>query len=245
MTQQTLASAALICCTALAPVATAQTRIDVAASQSNLSDGLEPWSEVSAALSLRRDDCTWGVFIEDSERFGLSDLYAEARLEHRQEWGAVSVAFGGASDADFRPEAALRAGLMLDVSSNTTWEIHVDAARYADGDIYSAQAGFERRFGYRHASFAARIITTGNERISAGYALRGEIDLRPRVRGRIGYAMAPEFSEGVVLDVEAWSAGALVEVSDTIVLRADYVHEDRGVYERDVLSIGAGVRFPP
>jgi YaiO family outer membrane protein len=223
----------------------AQTRIDVAASQSNLSDGLEPWRDVSAALSLRRDDYTWGVFIEDSERFGLSDLYAEAQLERRQAWGAVSVALGGAPDADFRPEAALKASVTFDPTSTTSWEINVDAARYANGDVYTAQAGFEKRFAYRYASLAARVIATGNEEISVGYALRGEIDVCPRVRGRIGYVMAPEFSEGVVLDVEGWSVAALVEANDTVVLRLDYAHEDRGVYERDVLSVGAGVRFPP
>jgi YaiO family outer membrane protein len=244
MARRTYAAVGFLFCAALAPAAAAEARIDVSASRSSLSNGLEPWREVSAALSLHRGDYTWGVLVEDSKRFGLSDLYVEARLEQRRDWGDVSVTFGGASDADFRPEAMLKTGLRFDVSSRMTWEIDVSAAQYVDADIYTAQAGFEREFGYRHASLAGRVIVSGNEQVSAGYALRGEIDLCPRLRGRIGYARAPEFSEGAVVEVEAWSAAGIAEVRDNIVLRAEYVHEDRGFYERDVFSVGAGVRLP-
>lgn len=234
-----------VCCVALVDEAAAQARIDIASSQSTLSEGLEPWEEVSAALSLRQGDRFWTIYAEESERFGLADFYTEVRLEQRQDWGAIAFAVGGASDADFRPEAALKATLMLNASRDMAWRIDLDASRYGDADVYTTQAGFERRFRYRNATVSARVIGTGNERISAGYALQGEFDLWPRFRGRLGYAEAPEFSEGDVLQVTAWSVATLVEVNDSLVLRADFAHEDRGAYERDVFSVGAGFRFAP
>ncbi|MGD9815012.1 MAG: YaiO family outer membrane beta-barrel protein [Hyphomonadaceae bacterium] len=188
---------------------------------------------------------SFSTLSEDSERFGLRDLYVEVQRERRTDWGAVVVAVGGATDADFRPQASVRLGLAREAPHGMTWRVDVAAARYVDDDVYTVQAGFEQRFAYAHASLAARVIASGDARASAGYAVQGELDLRPRVRGRLGYADAPEFSEGAVLQVQTWNAALLVEASDTVVLRADVAREDRGAYTRDVLRIGAGIRFAP
>jgi YaiO family outer membrane protein len=223
-------------------------RLDVGGGYSRLSNGLEPWRTASASLG-RRLSATTSVTgsAEWTERFGRSDAYFEVRGDHA--FGAFDgyLAVGGAPDADYRPQAALRAGGLGPESTVGGLKLRptLDAgwARYGVGDVRTVQPGLAVEAG--RWRLAGRWIATWDETdaFRSGYALSGGVEVSDRLQVVAGWADAPESSEGVTVKVRAASFGAIAKVTDRTAVRLDVTREDRGAYDRTELMAAVTKRF--
>jgi YaiO family outer membrane protein len=227
----------------------APVRLDVSVSNSSLSDGLSDWREGSIALS-RAFAHGWAgaVRIEALERFGRDDLYAEVRFDRALEAASYYTAAGGAPDADFRPQAALKAGGEIALGRSADGVrllIDGDASRFASGDVMALKLGLATHAAterWRHEARAIAVSEPGGP-VLTGFALQTQAPLGGRTSLRVGYADAPETSEGVVVRVRGAHAGVVFDVADRWLVQVSGAHEDRGAYTRSEIGLGAALRF--
>lgn len=221
-------------------------RLDVDATYSDLSAGLDPWRETRIGLT-RRVDSRWtvGAAIEHTERFGDRDTFLEARLDHAWSSGGGYVALGGTPDADYRPEVSLRFGVSQAVAPRLALSADASIAQFRSGTVSSLQSGMTWRAVPERLALTARWINVWDERDerSGGFAVQGDLTLTDRLRTRLVYADAPETSEGVVTDVRGWSAGAEYDLNARISVRGALLFEDRGAYDRTGGGLGLAWRF--
>ncbi|MGZ9098170.1 MAG: YaiO family outer membrane beta-barrel protein [Brevundimonas sp.] len=221
-------------------------RLEVAASRSQLSGGLPDWSEARVAVS-RSLGQRWNgaLAIEATERFDNRDTYVEARLDRRLGRGGAYVAVGGAPDADYRPELLLGMGGQMRLTDRLSATLDATAARYATGRVATIQPGVSIEVLPDRLQVAARWIAvrdeTGDHR--HGYSVQSRWQATGRLGLRLGYADAPESSEGFTVDVTSWNVGADISLTDRLMLRLGAVTEDRGTYERREATAGLGLRF--
>ena len=221
-------------------------RIDATVSRSSLSEGLPDWSEARVGLGL-----SWGggwsgsAAAEATERFDDRDFYIEARLDRRWGRGGVYASVGGAPDANYRPEASLGLGGNFTLSGRLVGTLDAGVARYVTGTVTTFQPGAIVQVVPAVWEVSARWIVVRDELgdLRDGYAAQSRWQATDRLALRLGYADAPETSEGFTVDVSAWSAGVDVNLTDLLVLRLGGVREDRGAYDRRELSLGLGLRF--
>lgn len=222
-------------------------RLDAGVSYSSLSKGLPSWSGGSIALGRKLDDrSSFGVAAEYSRRFGVSDTFFEARYDRRFGRGGAYVALGGTPDADHRPEVSLRAGGDLPVGrSGFALTLDGGAARYATGTVSTLQPGVEQALFGGRLIVGGRWINTLDERdeYRSGYSLRATWEATPGLRLRAGWADAPESSDGVTVDVKAFSLGFDADLGERLTVRVDGVREERDAYDRDEIAVGFGWRF--
>lgn len=221
-------------------------RLDASIGYSDLSQGLDPWRETAMSLSRRMADGSVSGAIEHAERFDRSDTYAEVRLDRAVGRGAVYGALGGTPNADFRPEAAMRAGGQMPVGGQgLAATVDAGLARYAAGTVTTFQPGLEYSTPDGWLILGGRWINVWDERdiYRSGYSLRAVLAIRPSIRVRAGIADAPESSDGATVDVRSTSLGMDVDVTDRHTLRVNGVREKRSAYDRDEITFGVGVRF--
>lgn len=224
-------------------------RLDLAYARSELTRDLGHWSSATLALSRRIDlATTLGGSIEHTERFGVSDTYAEALVARR--FGSRLdgfVAVGGAPDADYRPELAVRAGgsVGLLTQGQRRARLGLDAvwSRYAVGEVKSLQPYLTLAAG--PASLTVRSINTEDERgkHQSGYTLNGEWSATQRLRLRLGYADAPESADGATVPVEAVSGGIAYDLTPRWTVQVVGAHEKRTAYDRDEVGVAVTRRF--
>jgi YaiO family outer membrane protein len=221
-------------------------RVDLDVSRSRLGAGLPSWTEVRGAASRTLDE-RWaiGATVEWTERFGEEDVFVEGRLDRRYTWGGAYASLGGTVQADYRPEAALRAGAEVRLSAPISGTLDASAARFASGDVTSLQPGLAADLARGRVRLAARWISVWDEtdQRRTGYAASARWSPTDRLGLRLDYADAPETSEGVTVDVRAVSAGAEIGLTDQVSLRLGALHEDRGTYDRQAITLGVGWRF--
>lgn len=224
-------------------------RLDVAYARSGLTKDLGHWSSATIALSKRIDpDTTLGGSIEHTERFGVSDTYAEALVARRFSSRLDGfVAVGGAPDADYRPELSIRAGGSVGLLSEGDRRVRLglDAvwSRYAVGEVKSLQPYLTLAAG--PVSLTARSINTEDERgkHQSGYTLGGEWSATERLRLRLGYADAPESADGNTVPVEAVSGGIAYDLTPRWTVQVVGAHEKRTAYDRDEVGVAVTHRF--
>lgn len=221
-------------------------RVDLDTARSTLSAGLPDWTEQRLALSRRLSgDWDAGIAIERTERFNDVDVYTEARLDRRASRGSAYVALGGAANADYRPELALRAGAVIALGRGVSATLDGSAARYGVGTVLSLQPGVAASLFADRLNLWTRWINvrdeTGSDR--QGYAFGGSVQPTDRLRLRAAFADAPESSEGVTVDVRSRSVGADFKVTDRATLRVTATSEDRAAYDREEIAVGLGWRF--
>lgn len=225
-------------------------RADFDASYSTLEGSQPDWKEVAVGLSHRSGDTTIGGRIEWLERFGLSDVFGELRLDQRLSDRATGyVALGATPDADFRPEWQLGLGGSLRVRDGgdaTVLTLDARQARYRVGDIQTVNPGIEQYLGDGRYWLTARWINifdeTGAHRM--GYLLRGDAQASERVRLFAGLSDAPDPDQGVVIDTFSLFGGAAIAIGERSELRASIAHEDRSIgADRTQFSLGLGWRF--
>ncbi|NGM48294.1 YaiO family outer membrane beta-barrel protein [Caulobacter sp. 602-2] len=224
-------------------------RLDLAYARSELTKDLGHWSAATLALSKRLDPATTvGGSIEHTERFGVSDTYAEALVARRfgQRLDAF-LAVGGAPDADYRPELSIRVGGSAALRDTGPWRarLGLDAvwSRYAVGEVKSLQPYLTLAAG--PASLTVRSINTEDERgkHQSGYTLNGEWAASERLRLRLGYADAPESADGATVPVEAISGGIAYDLTSRWTVQVVGAHEKRTAYDRDEVGVAVTRRF--
>lgn len=219
-------------------------RLDVDVSKSRLGADLPDWTEARlGAVRVVDERWTLGAAAEWTERFGEDDLYVEARMDRRFGRGGAYAALGGAMEAEYRPEISLRAGAEVRLSPIISGTLDGSASRFASGDVTSLQPGLAADVGQLRV--AARWINVWDEadQRRTGYATSAQWAATDRLRLRLDHADAPETSEGVTVDVRAISVGAEIGLTDRVSLRLAALHEDRGAYDREAITIGLGWRF--
>jgi YaiO family outer membrane protein len=228
---------------ARSPVPATPWRVDLWSSYSGLSAGLDPWREHGAALSRRVGLGAVSASAQHTRRFGRDDLYLEAGAERAGPRGSAYAALGGAADADHRAELALRAGGEVAVGRGLRATLDGGYARFGSGEIVTFHSGAVGTIG--PVRLSGRWINLWPEEGSrlSGYATAAELTARPGLRLTVGYADAPETSEGRPVPVEALSLGAAADLSDRLTLRMTGVSEERPGYSRDELALGLAARF--
>lgn len=221
-------------------------RVDLDVAKSRLGGGLPGWTEARLG-AVRALDERWAIAAaaEWTERFGAEDLLVEARLDRRFRSGGGYVSLGGAARADYRPRVVLRAGGDVRLSPAISGTIDASVARFASGEVTSLQPGLAVDLATGRVRLAARWINVWDEtdQRRTGYAVNAGWKAADRLRLRLDYADAPETSEGVTVDVRAVSASAEYGLSDQVALRLGVLHEDRGAYDREGITLGLGWRF--
>ncbi len=183
--------------------------------------------------------------VEYVRQFGREDVYVEAV----RAWRLGYVAVGGAADADFRPELAVRAGVSapaFDLAGGWKGEVGADAswARYPVGPVRGLHpyAAVSRGDDLR---LQARWINVLDERDQhrSGYSL--SLAWRPAtgVGLSLGWADAPESSLGVTTQAEVLTAGVSFDLDATTTLRLGAGHERRPAYGRSDLTLAVTRRF--
>ncbi len=221
-------------------------RVDLSAARSRLSGGLPDWTETRLSLSGRlREAWTGSLAVEATERFDDRDVYLEGRLDRSVGPGEVYVAVGGAFDADYRPEAALLAGGRVRIMAGLDATLDASLARYPTGTVTALHPGLAADLAESRLQLAARWINVRDENGEHrdGWAATARWQATDRFAMRLGYADAPESSDGATVEVAAWSVGADIGLTDRFVFRVGYLSEDRDAYDRDELSLGLGWRF--
>lgn len=221
-------------------------RVDVSAARSRLSDGLPDWTEGRLSASRRMTgDWTGGLAVEVTERFEDTDIYLEARLDRALVNGAAYVALGGAFDAGYRPDAALLAGGQTRIAPGLDATLDASIARYPTGTVAGLHPGVATGLAEGRIRLSVRWINVWdeNDEHRAGWAANARWQAADGLALRLGYADAPESSDGATADVSAWTAGAEIGLTGRLLLRLGYLSEDRAAYDRKELSLGLGWRF--
>jgi YaiO family outer membrane protein len=222
-------------------------QINVDGSYSAL-DGKQPdWREGSVQLryELTEDTAVSGG-VEVARRFGNTDTYAEARVDHRVADGAsFYLSAGGTPNADFRPEWQIAAGGSVRVRSGpnpTTLTLDARQAHYRAGDIQTLTPGIEQYLAGGRAWLTARWINIFDEngKHRSGWLGRGDFMASDRLRLFAGAADAPDVSQGVVVDTFSLFGGISYDLTERSTLRLSVAHEDRA-RGSDRLQLGAGV----
>ncbi|MGA0605373.1 YaiO family outer membrane beta-barrel protein [Phenylobacterium sp. VNQ135] len=223
----------------------ARWRLDLGATYGDRSKGLSSTRIGQASLSRTKDGLTLGGSVEHARQFGATDTYLEGVAANRFGY----LALGGTPNAQFRPEWAIRAGLVSGarpVGAGWSAQLAVDGghARYVTGGVWSLHPSLTVARG-EAVSLTARWINVIDEtdEYRTGYALRGAWRPVGRLQLSAGWSHAPESSEGVTVRVKAVSLGLAYDVSDDLTLRIDGVHEDRPAYDQDLVSLGVTRRF--
>lgn len=226
-------------------------RVDGGASLSRLSGGQPDWRDSYFGLTYRPDLKTWWTArLEHSDRFNLTDTVVGlrfARVSAKGFSGHLETAI--ADDADFRARARLEAGVLshrIPISANWSLAAGLDGAvaSYRTGEVSSLQPHVVLSRA-RGAKITARIIETWDEfdRHRRGYAVRAEAPITRRASVMLSYVDAPESDLGVTVEIEAFAAAVLVEISDGLALRAGVEREARPSYDRHELNFGVTRRF--
>jgi len=123
-------------------------RIDLDGSYSAV-EGSPDWQSATLAIQHRADEDTTATATADSSRrFGRTDVYGEARLDHRfAPGGNVYVLVGGTPGADYRPEWQFGGGAAVRLHGGpqaTVLRLDLRQADYPTGDIQTVTPGAEQ-----------------------------------------------------------------------------------------------------
>jgi YaiO family outer membrane protein len=248
------AAAAATTVAAAAAIPLRQWRLDLDGSWSALTGGRQDWEEASGRLAYTPAPGTAiAAAVEAARRFGIVDTYLEARLDHQAaDWLATHVFLGGTPAAHFRPQFAMESGFAARLYQQrgvlAAGVVTLDGriARYVSGPVRTVTPGLEQYLFDGRLWVTAKWIHTIDEldRYRQGYLIRGDILLRDDLRAFVGYADAPENSDGTTVETRSLFGGLSFDVSDAITLRASASAEQRpGLFRRTTLSIGATARF--
>ena len=245
-------------------------RLDLDGSLSALTKGNTDWKEGSAHLSYQlseRTALTGGV--EVTERFGRINTLIDARIDHRwsDRWTSY-LRLGGAPDADYRPDVFVETGGTVRVSQGfgtfgaTLLTLDAGYAKYATAEVVTASPGITQYVLGGRLWLSARAIGT----IADAQVTQRAIDGTSFVRGRIdkfggylvkadmraldnltffiGWADAPDASDGRVFPARALFGGAVYDIDETFSVKLSAAHEDRvKSYDRNSVNVGLTTRF--
>jgi YaiO family outer membrane protein len=229
-------------------------RLDLDGSYSRLTGGLPSWREFSLRLGYQLDPLTTlSGGLEASRRFGRDDVLIDARIDRR--WtDALStyVRVGVTPDADFRPRILAQGGGSVRVLTGsgaigpTFATLDLTYALYGSGPVRSAAPGLEQVLfdgRLRLSAKAVGTISETSERL-AGYILRADVQAADRLGVFVGYADAPDASEGRTVPTRSIFGGVSLDLDDRTTLRLTAARETRArSYDRTTVGLGLTARF--
>lgn len=245
-------------------------RLDLDGSHSTLTKGNTDWREANVHLSYKlseRTTLTGGV--EVTERFGRVNTLIDARTDHRwsDRWTSY-LRLGGAPDAVYRPDFFTEAGGTYRLSQSfgtfgaTLLTLDAGYARYATADVVTASPGIIQYLLDGRVWFSTKAIGTVADAdvtvrgIDGASFVRGRIDkfggylVKADVRAAddltffIGWADAPDASDGRVYPARALFGGAVYDIDETFSVKLSAAHEDRvKSYDRNSVNVGLTTRF--
>ncbi|GGE44466.1 hypothetical protein GCM10011367_18990 [Marinicauda pacifica] len=225
-------------------------RTDVFAAYSSLSGPLSPWREAGVALGRRIDEETsltglahWSRRFDDEDVY-LSLTYARGLPDS----GLAYVTLGGAPQADFRAQAAIRGGYESPTApggDGVQATVEASASRYGVGDVFAVQPGVRylaRSDGLR-LGLRAMIYLDETRALQTGWEVSGELRASDRARLIASYTDAPDTESGRTSEVQSAALGLRYQLTDRLGLQAGLVHESREAYDRTEITISANRRF--
>ncbi|MDT9600679.1 YaiO family outer membrane beta-barrel protein [Sphingosinicella rhizophila] len=226
-------------------------RLDLDLSYSALEGSQPDWKEGAFQIRYQASPRTaLGGVAELSRRFGRTDFYGEARIDHRLGQGhSFYLSFGGTPDADFRPEWQIGAGASLRIRGGTNpTQLTMDGrqARYQAGNIQTINPGVEQYLANGRVWLTTRWINIFDENGTheSGWFVRGDVQASPIVRLFAGASDAPDTSEGVVVETFSLFGGLAFDLGKGRSLRLSLAHEDRDTgSDRLQVGLGIGTRF--
>lgn len=229
-------------------------RLDMVGSYSDLTQGLESWREGRVALGYRFDQriaVTAGV--EVNHRFGRTDVLIDGRIDRRWTERLDSyLRIGGTPDADFRPEFLAETGGSIRLAPGngpigaTLGLLDLSYARYATGEAKGASVGLQQYLLDGRVWLTGRLIGTVSETDErlGGYSVQADWRVTDRVGLTIGYADAPDTSEGRTFETQSLFGGISLAVTEDLTLRLTGSRETRrNSYDRTTINLGLTTRF--
>ncbi|PCD04096.1 hypothetical protein COC42_07275 [Sphingomonas spermidinifaciens] len=205
------------------------------------------WADTIVTLAVPLSPrMTLSTDLERENRAGIVDVRGSVRLDRRFANGFAYVSVSTTPDADFRERWGVRAGGEFAVAPILMLTGDLRYTDFGRGKTVSAEPGVRLNSPSDRWSVALRSINLWDERGDhrAGWALRGEVQPRQRLRLIAGGATYPDTEAGITRRLRSGFVGAILSVSDDVVVRATYEHEDRrDSYVRDTGVIGVSVRF--
>ncbi|HEY8382393.1 MAG TPA: tetratricopeptide repeat protein [Microvirga sp.] len=229
-------------------------RLDIVGSYSDLTQGLESWREGRVALGYRFDQRTAVTAgVEVNHRFGRTDAVIDGRIDQR--WNERLGSYlrtGGTPDADFRPEFLAETGGSLRFAPGngpvgaTLGLLDLSYARYATGETKGASVGLQQYVLDGRIWLTGRLIGTiseTDERLG-GYSIQADWRVTDRVGLTVGYADAPDTSEGRTFETQSLFGGISLDVTEDLTLRLTGSRETRrNSYDRTTINLGLTTRF--
>jgi YaiO family outer membrane protein len=228
-------------------------RADIGSEVSDLTGGRPSWTDNSFGLSYALQPQTIvGGRTRVATRYGETDIQIEARIDHAfsQDFSAYGI-LAGTLDADFLARFSIGGG--------ASWRAYEPAGPSgpllltlaARHDVFDDTSVTTFSPGAQYFFFGDRlglqihwIHSVNDEGTSAnGYAIRADLAAADRLRLFAGYSDAPEISEGTLADTKTVFTGISFDLSDTLTLRANYAHEHRATFDRNIFGLGVAVRF--
>lgn len=219
-------------------------RWDVFTAYSTLSEGLAPWREASWSVSRREGAGSVGAGVEYVERFDSSDIYGELRLARMIGGGTWSLALGGASRPNFKPEAAARVEFATREDEDWVFGGSMTIARYSVGQIDRFGLRAERNLGDGvRVNAQAVVVRDEADELRTGYGLGGAWRLDNKLELSLGWSDAPESSEGATIDVRSLGLGVAVDVASDLRLRVGVLQEERDAFDRVEFTVSVARTF--
>lgn len=225
--------------------------LDIDGSYSTLEGASADWKGVAVQLRRQASSSTAVTGrIEVARRFGMNDFFGETRIDRQLSEGAsIYAALGGTPNADFLPQWQVALGGALRVRGGgnaTVLTLDTRLAEYATGEIQAISPGVEQYLARGRVWLTGRWINlfdeTGDHR--SGYLARADGLATDRLRLFAGYSNAPDTSEGVVIDTEAFFGGISFDLDDRTTLRVSAAQENRETgSDRTQFDLGLGLRF--
>lgn len=234
------------------PIATKRWRLDTSAYRARLSGNRPEWRELHnrLAYSLSPGTIIAGS-VQMASRYKIADSYVEARVDHQLLPGfSVFLRGGGTPSADYLPKWAIGGGgaarlyQKKGAISATVLTLELRDAHYVSGPVRTISPGFEQYFFDGKLWLTGRWIHLINEAREhhQGYLIRADALFNDDLRIFIGYANAPETSDGLTFDTRSLFGGIVVGLNDQIDLTVSAAHERRvGLF--DLMSITAGIAY--
>ena len=142
-------------------------------------------------------------------------------------------------------EIALLVGGEVRLGGTLNATLDASIARYPIGTVTGVHPGLATELADGRLRLATRWINVWDENddYRNGWAATARWQATDRFALRLGYADAPESSDGATVEVSAWNVGTEIGLTERLVLRLDYLSEDRDAYDREAVSLGLGWRF--
>ena len=228
-------------------------RFDAASERSELSGGRRHWTDSAVNLSYRIDRATTAAArLRVAERRGLTDVQIEARLDRRVAEGlSIYGAIAVTPDTDFLARTAFSAGgSWRALSERAGWGplnllLDVRYEIYPGARIWTAFPGVEYRLAQGLFGVSARWVHAEDDGSAVADGYIGRLDIAPeeRLGGFVGYADAPEISQGVLTDTKTLFGGLTWRVDESLTLRFNLAREERVAFDRNTVGIGFTTRF--